>query len=122
MRTLSGTCTLNGRIAAGSGIAGNCACPNAIDGNKSNAASKSFPHSETLPPFLSNPVFGTLSHSSVNRIDQEKLGHNSPCFSPCGLRRSTLGPPSHLTTCQSPSRTHRSAPPPPPFSERIGRQ
>src|SRR4029077_10516041 len=76
MRTRSGTCTLNGRIVSGSGFAGTCACPSAIDGNKSNAASRNLPHCEPVLSALSNSVFMAPSHSSVYRTDEEKLGHD----------------------------------------------
>src|SRR5579863_4627821 len=80
MRTRSGTCTLNGRIVAGSGLASACACPSAIDASNSSETSRSLPHCETILSALSNPVFITLSHSSLYRTDEKKTRARHSAF------------------------------------------
>src|SRR5437773_7335557 len=50
---------------------------------------------------LSRTQFSWLSHSTVKRTDEEKLGHDSPHF-------STSEPEFHPTTRQYPSGTYRS--------------
>jgi len=49
-------------------------------GSSSEAESRNLPHRETVLTAVSNPVFITLSHSSVDRTDEEKLGHDTPAF------------------------------------------
>ena len=60
---------------------------------------------------LSRTQFSSRSHTPVlTELTRKNSGTTPPHFSPYGMRRPTLGPPFHPTTCQSPSGTHRSAP------------
>src|ERR1700732_864585 len=56
MRAQSGTCTWNGWIVVGSGFASTCACPSAVEGNKSSAPSRS-PRTARLSFLLSRSSF-----------------------------------------------------------------